>query len=688
MEKKTKREKTAPKLRTFNQRLAESVNKGCKLLDVPPSHRTLADFRNFASHVIPILDGLTGSREELREYAVILRKVLAGAVDKRVKWSGGLANLETLAQACVMRRVGADTFLIPGKTREDEDFIQKCVKKLESGEAARPDRDAFSRNIRWTQFLLCEYYRDNRLFEGFNVKGGGKTGGPVAHLNASGLRRLHRALTDLVDARLEDAERFFEEMGWCEIIADLEAAFANLNTALPRRVTKICEPQPEPEEFRTKTLAETEARGAASSESDTTRRNRVQRIRTFEPMDGEKRRSLTAALKAGSRAINKARKLCGQNTSISENVHEEDRFAISEALKAATEAMKAALTINGPEPAQAWRAAKHLKHVKSLLVREDRRAVVLALEDAANALEMALIIRERKRVLGGACPGFGEALEKASAEACFPGKGGQSVANARNARARHEAILGHEFLRQIIDALAVREWSESVKTSVGMVAKELVALIGSAGPPPVNSTAEKKVCKDALEIASFVRMYHAQFHYDSVMPLRDFRPSCSGLGQNIEKFHLTTNATDERNPKPAACRGLDLYVAQHFPAGEVQPTLTTLITYLKLHKQRLRMEVEVALEHLLVVDIAVQSPFRSYVLRNHPKASPKEVSDLLAEAVDCAEEQLKSLREMGDNWPVLGKMGRRPDKDRDQFEVALNSVLRTRRAEYLKNRKT
>jgi hypothetical protein len=100
------------------------------------------------------------------------------------------------------------------------------------------------------------------------------------------------------------------------------------------------------------------------------------------------------------------------------------------------------------------------------------------------------------------------------------------------------------------------------------------------------------------------------------------------------------------------------------------------------------MELEAVLEHLLVADIAVQSPFRSHVLRKCPAASPEEISELLVEAVESAREQLTILREMGDDWPVLGKRGRRPDKERDQVEVAWNSVLRTLLAKHRKNRKT
>jgi tetratricopeptide (TPR) repeat protein len=257
----------------------------------------------------------------------------------------------------------------------------------------RPDSDVFSRNIRWTQFLIEEYQRDNTLFRGFDATGCGGAVGPITHFSAEGRRCLRRALTALAAARLDDAERFLGEMDECGIIGVLEAASTTLNTALINHVKKMRVSEGNQEKAA---RAITAALEASPGELNTDLISRVKKMCAPERMEEEDKRAISAALTTGSNVINKARKLCEQETPISGRMHEEDKSAIIAALKVASTVMRTALTKGELELTRAVHAAKHLEEVKRLLVQEDRRPVFVAVEDAANALEMALILSARK----------------------------------------------------------------------------------------------------------------------------------------------------------------------------------------------------------------------------------------------------------------------------------------------------
>ncbi len=241
---KAAQRKIAPPPRTLAKRIAERVDKKCGRGYVPPSEMTVPDLSSVATHLYRISPAKTCPIKELKSFVSVIQDICTDIPSGRRPQKEELAILETLAHACVLRRVGVVPFSV--KEWHAEDFIAKCVKKLESGEAARPDRDAFSRNIRWTSFLIDEYLRNDRLFEGFNPAVNKSptppkkkhAANPVAHLTPPGLKRFQAAFAALAAARLRDTRRFLKEGDRPAVVVALEDAVNALEIVLSLRARR------------------------------------------------------------------------------------------------------------------------------------------------------------------------------------------------------------------------------------------------------------------------------------------------------------------------------------------------------------------------------------------------------------------------------------------------------------------
>ena len=217
-------EKNAAKscLRSRLDHAIETVEKKYGISYVPQGALTLSDFSDVGAHLFRIPQAQACSRDELGSLVEDIRNICGTVVDGRRKKRDEFNKLKTLTQVCVMRRMGAVPFSDEGRLADD--FIQKCADKLESGEILRPDDDSFSRNIRWTHFLVHEYLDNDGIFECFNPPtvqakearkrkaGKGTNEAPVAHLTPGGLKCLQAAFADLAAERLEDVERFLADM--------------------------------------------------------------------------------------------------------------------------------------------------------------------------------------------------------------------------------------------------------------------------------------------------------------------------------------------------------------------------------------------------------------------------------------------------------------------------------------------